>query len=140
MRIYYYLPGVYVYSHFEDIEDNSTIPELATIINPLPFIDNSISIIFNISIQKWEYHEIKYIQGVPINYMDDKLTYSDLRALQYPPKEDYLDAIVKNDTEQLNNYVQKCLEVKTRWPKEMLPITRREYYIQVYNMKPYPLG
>lgn len=135
MRIYFYLPHVNRYTNeYSDVADDSTLPEYSTLIPPLKHIDDSISIIFNTSTQQWEYHETKYIIGVPIGYMDELLTYSQVRALQYPPKEDYLDAIVKNDTEQLNNYLQKCLEVKERWPKTMTPITRREYFIQVYNM------
>jgi len=31
--------------------------------------------------------------------------------------EDYLDAIVKNDTVALNEYIQKCLAVKNKYPK-----------------------
>lgn len=39
------------------------------------------------------------------------------RRLEYPPMEDYLDAIVKNDTVALNEYIQKCLAVKNKYPK-----------------------
>ena len=39
------------------------------------------------------------------------------RRLEYSPMEDYLDAIVKNDTVALNEYIQKCLAVKNKYPK-----------------------
>ena len=32
--------------------------------------------------------------------------------------EDYLDAIVKGDTEAEEEYKRKCLEVKAKYPKE----------------------
>lgn len=39
------------------------------------------------------------------------------RKAEYPPMEDYLDAVVKNDEEQKQNYINKCLEVKNKYPK-----------------------
>lgn len=42
---------------------------------------------------------------------------STLRAEAYPPMADYLDAIVKNDNDQLQDYLDKCLAVKQRYPK-----------------------
>lgn len=41
------------------------------------------------------------------------------RKAEYPPYEDYLDAIVKNDEQQKQNYIDKCLQVKSKYP---LPI------------------
>ena len=41
------------------------------------------------------------------------------RKAEYPPYENYLDAIVKNDEEQKQDYINKCLEVKRKYP---LPI------------------
>ena len=38
------------------------------------------------------------------------------RKAEYPPVEDYLDAIVKNDEDQKNIYIEKCLEVKRKYP------------------------
>lgn len=43
--------------------------------------------------------------------------YSVLREMAYPLQEDYLDAIVKNDEVALQEYIQKCLIVKERFPK-----------------------
>lgn len=39
------------------------------------------------------------------------------RAAEYPPMADYLDAVVKNDTEQLQAYIDACLAVKAKYPK-----------------------
>ena len=40
-----------------------------------------------------------------------------IRELQYPPAADYLDGIVKNDTDQINAYIQSCNNVKLQYPK-----------------------
>jgi hypothetical protein len=42
---------------------------------------------------------------------------STLRAESYPPMADYLDAIVKNDDDQLQKYLNDCLNVKQKYPK-----------------------
>ena len=47
-----------------------------------------------------------------------ELTYAELRAAEYPPMEDYLDAIVKGDEEQKQAYIDACLAVKAKYPKE----------------------
>ena len=44
-------------------------------------------------------------------------TYQELRAAAYPPITDYLDGIVKGDTEQVAKYVASCLAVKALYPK-----------------------
>jgi hypothetical protein len=43
--------------------------------------------------------------------------YISQRTGAYPPIEDYLDAIVKNDTTAIEKYKSDCLAVKTRFPK-----------------------
>ena len=43
--------------------------------------------------------------------------YQRRRKLEYPPITDYLDAIVKGDQSQIDEYIQKCLEVKAKYPK-----------------------
>lgn len=40
-----------------------------------------------------------------------------LRAEAYPPMADYLDAKVKGDTEQEQDYLDACLAVKAKYPK-----------------------
>jgi hypothetical protein len=39
------------------------------------------------------------------------------REQEYPPIEDYLDAIVKGNETQKQTYVDNCLAVKTKYPK-----------------------
>ena len=39
------------------------------------------------------------------------------RREEYPPVGEYLDAVVKGDEAQVSLYVQKCLEVKAKYPK-----------------------
>lgn len=43
--------------------------------------------------------------------------YQELRAAEYPDFRDYLDGIVKNDQNQIQEYIQKCLAVKAKYPK-----------------------
>lgn len=44
-------------------------------------------------------------------------SYADKRRSEYPPVEDYLDGIVKNDQGQMQAYIDKCLAVKAKYPK-----------------------
>ncbi len=39
------------------------------------------------------------------------------RKNEYPPIEDYIDGIVKGDQEQINEYITKCLDIKSKYPK-----------------------
>jgi hypothetical protein len=43
--------------------------------------------------------------------------YQRLRAPEYPPMTDYLDGLVKGDTEQMQAYIDACLAVKAKYPK-----------------------
>lgn len=47
----------------------------------------------------------------------DSKEYQRLRAAEYPPIADYLDGVVKGDTEQVNAYIAACLAVKAKYPK-----------------------
>lgn len=44
--------------------------------------------------------------------------YKYFRKLEYPPIEDYIDAVVKNDQEAIQEYIGKCLAIKAKYPKE----------------------
>jgi len=48
----------------------------------------------------------------------DAVAYIDQRRSEYPPVEDYLDAIVKGDEEQKQAYIDACLAVKAKYPKQ----------------------
>jgi hypothetical protein len=39
------------------------------------------------------------------------------RKQEYPPIEDYIDGVVKGDQDQIDEYIQKCLAVKAKYPK-----------------------
>lgn len=58
---------------------------------------------------------------IKIKQINDKwyndLSYTNKRQENYPPFEDYLDAIVKNDAAQLQKYIDDCLAVKAKFPK-----------------------
>ncbi len=47
----------------------------------------------------------------------DVKEYQRKRAREYPPITDYLDGIVKGDTEQVQAYIDACLAVKAKYPK-----------------------
>lgn len=49
-----------------------------------------------------------------------KQEYQRLRAAEYPPMEDYLDGIVKNDQNQIQAYIDACQAVKDKYPKPSL--------------------
>jgi hypothetical protein len=48
----------------------------------------------------------------------DSTEYQRLRAKEYPPVTDYLDAVVKGDLAQQQAYIDACLAVKAKYPKE----------------------
>lgn len=52
-----------------------------------------------------------------VNAWVDPETYKYQRAAEYPPMSDYLDAIVKGDTQQQEAYIAACLAVKAKYPK-----------------------
>jgi hypothetical protein len=47
----------------------------------------------------------------------ERSEYARLRANEYPPVADYLDAVVKGDQVQMQRYVDACLAVKAKYPK-----------------------
>lgn len=47
----------------------------------------------------------------------DDAEYQRLRAKEYPPVEDFLDAIVKGDDAQKQAYIDACQAVKDKYPK-----------------------
>ena len=52
---------------------------------------------------------------VKANY--DAKEYQRKRKAEYPPVEDYLDGIVKNDQTQIDKYIADCKAVKEKYPK-----------------------
>jgi hypothetical protein len=43
--------------------------------------------------------------------------YQRLRAKEYPDVKEYLDGLVKGDTDQMQAYINACLAVKAKYPK-----------------------
>ena len=64
-------------------------------------------------------YDFTYCQewGLTINEEVVVRTISDLRKNAYPPMANYLDAIVKNDTEALQVYLNACHAVKEKYTK-----------------------
>ncbi len=56
--------------------------------------------------------EIERLQSIADSYQ-----YHRLREKEYPDFKEYLDGIVKGDQEQIQAYIDKCLEVKAKYPK-----------------------
>lgn len=75
---------------------------------------------------KYRYKELVFNTNDSQEYVDARLAkvkaslYKELRTTEYPPIEDYLDAIVKGDIESEEEYKRKCLEVKAKYPKELV--------------------
>ena len=76
------------------------------------------------SIQYWSDSSVpvptqKQLQDEVIRLQNewDSSEYQRLRALEYPPMTDYLDAVVKGDLAQQQAYIDACLAVKAKYPK-----------------------
>lgn len=57
-------------------------------------------------------------QKLKLELKKEGIDYKYLRQREYPPIENYLDAVVKNDLEAIEEYKQECLLVKEKYPKE----------------------
>ena len=64
----------------------------------------------------------------PISYADLKTQcdakftqecYQRFRKAEYPPVEDYLDAVVKDDATAKQAYIDRCKAIKTKYAKDM---------------------
>lgn len=53
-----------------------------------------------------------------LNDIENANEYKRLRAAEYPPVADYLDAIVKGDADAISDYIAKCKTVKLKYPKK----------------------
>jgi len=66
---------------------------------------------------EWVYEDIPVPEPEPEDE-PPPMTYVQKRASEYPSPFDYLDGIVKNDQAQIAKYIDDCLAVKTKYPKE----------------------
>jgi len=98
-----------------------------TEVDLLPKVENTVQK-FDIDNNRWIYIEKKPEPGSSVQIFNEVLTYEDLRIKDYPKMEDYIDGVVKSNDTQVTEYINKCNEVKVMWPKDMEPITLREYY------------
>jgi hypothetical protein len=48
----------------------------------------------------------------------DANAYKAKRAAEYPPITNYIDGVVKGDQAQIQAYIDACLAVKAKYPKE----------------------
>jgi hypothetical protein len=58
------------------------------------------------------------IDMAAVNAWVDPEAYKFKRAAEYPDFRDYLDGIVKGDQAQVQAYIDACLAVKAKYPKE----------------------
>jgi hypothetical protein len=58
------------------------------------------------------------IDMAAVNAWVDPNAYKAKRAAEYPPITDYIDGVVKGDQAQIDAYIDACLAVKAKYPKE----------------------
>jgi hypothetical protein len=58
------------------------------------------------------------IDMAAVNAWVDPNAYKAKRAAEYPPITDYIDGVVKGDQAQMQAYIDACLAVKAKYPKE----------------------
>ena len=72
---------------------------------------------------KYRYKELVFSTNDSQEYVEARLAkvktslYKELRTAEYPPIEDYLDAVVKGDIEAQERYIARCLDIKALYPK-----------------------
>lgn len=91
-------------------------------------VNRYIRIYINMSIKDeqtiYEYEELLFNINDDNEYVSNRVAkvktnlYKELRKSEYPPMEEYIDAVVKGDTVAINEYISKCLEIKVKYPKE----------------------
>ena len=91
-------------------------------------VNRYIRIYINMSIKDeqtiYEYEELLFNINDDNEYVSNRVVkvkanlYKELRKAEYPPMEEYIDAVVKGDTVTINEYISKCLEIKVKYPKE----------------------
>jgi hypothetical protein len=62
--------------------------------------------------------EIEAIRQAQAQATLNAMTYADKRRAEYPSFIDYLDGIAKGDQAQVQAYIDACLAVKAKYPKE----------------------
>lgn len=62
--------------------------------------------------------EAVLIRQQTIDVFLNSLNYAEKRQAEYPPMAEYIDGIVKGDDAQVQEYINKCLAVKAKYPKD----------------------
>ena len=93
-------------------------------------VNRYIRIYINMSIKDeqtiYEYEELLFNINDDTEYISNRVAkvkanlYKELRKAEYPPMEEYIDAVVKGDVEAEKVYKAKCLAVKAKYPKANL--------------------
>lgn len=65
----------------------------------------------------WSYVNNSFIDNTPRLSVIADQEYQELRLLEYPSITDYIDGVVKGDQQQIQDYINKCLAVKAKYPK-----------------------
>jgi hypothetical protein len=91
----------------------------------------AINPIAQVSINGEDYKQITWLNGttpIPVEQIKAKQqelkleyqakNYQRQRAKEYPDLKEYLDGIVKGDNAQIQKYINDCLAVKAKYPKE----------------------
>lgn len=93
-------------------------------------VNRYIRIYINMSIKDeqtiYEYEELLFNINDDNEYVSNRVVkvkanlYKELRKAEYPPMEEYIDAVVKGDVEAEKVYKAKCIAVKAKYPKANL--------------------
>lgn len=89
-------------------------------------VNRYIRIYINMSIKDeqtiYEYEELLFNINDDNEYVSNRVVkvkanlYKELRKAEYPPMEEYIDAVVKGDVEAEKVYKAKCIAVKAKYP------------------------
>jgi hypothetical protein len=115
MKVYSYHPSTGIYTSTEEadpdplVDSRWLVPANATTIQPPSTAQDELAV-FNEKDNSWE-----VIKGKKV-----KPHYKQLRRREYPSIFEYIDGIVKNDHDQINKYINKCLAVKAKYPKPQI--------------------
>ena len=96
--------------HFKDINNNIYVLDTADFIDKLPegCVEITEEEAATIHAESSAAAHAAYIAS---------LTYQELRAAEYPDFRLYLDGVVKNDQQQIQDYIDACRAVKEKYPK-----------------------
>ena len=93
-------------------------------------VNRYIRIYINMSIKDeqtiYEYEELLFNINDDNEYVSNRVAkvktnlYKELRKSEYPPMEEYIDAVVKGDVEAEKVYKAKCIAVKAKYLKANL--------------------